>query len=216
MRRNFASWCSGANSFSGAANAFARYGFVSAEAHGTFSGPQNPSIVDGADGFGRFTDTFTFGSPSVPDGASGYVRFGATVAGSLFSDQPGTADVEVNYQQDAGPIYRMMRAQVDPRLGGSFMTPTAAGFTLTPTSVSGSDVFNTVVLPIVFGAPFDFTLGLLASSVPVNGGPIPADFTMGAQLTRIEAFDSGGQPVLNFAITSGSGTGYDAGGVQLP
>jgi hypothetical protein len=37
---------------------------------------------------------------------------------------------------------------------------------------------------------------------------------IGALLTRIEAFDSGGQPVLDFAITSASGTGYGAGGVQ--
>ncbi len=203
----------GANSFRGSAVAFAQYGFVSAGADGTFTGSQSSLVVDGADGFGLFKDTFTFRSPSVPDGATGFVRFGATVGGNLFSDQPGTADVEVKYQQNAASIFTLMRAQVDQRFG-PFMTPTAAGFTLTPTSVSGSDLFTTFMLPIVYGTPFDFTLGLLASSVPAIGGPITADLNIGAQLTQIEAFDSGGQPVVDFAIASGSGTGYGPGGVQ--
>jgi len=203
----------GDNSFRGSAVAFAQYGFVSAGADGTYTGSQSSLVVDGADGFGLFKDTFTFRSPSVPDGATGFVRFGATVGGNLFSDQPGTADVEVKYQQNAASIFTLMRAQVDQRFG-PFMTPTAAGFTLTPTSVSGSDLFTTFMLPIVYGTPFDFTLGLLASSVPAIGGPITADLNIGAQLTQIEAFDSGGQPVVDFAIASGSGTGYGPGGVQ--
>jgi hypothetical protein len=119
----------------------------------------------------------------------------------------------VKYQQNTGPIFNLMRAFVDQRFA-PFMTPTAAGFTLTPTSISGSDQFSTFSLPIVYGTPFDFTLGLLASSMPGIGGPISADFNMGAQLTQIEAFDSSGQPVVDFVITSGSGTGYGAGGVQ--
>ena len=203
----------GDNSFRGSAVAFAQYGFVSAQADGTFTGSQSSLVVDGAEGFGLFKDTFTFRSLSVPEGATGFVRFSATVAGNLFSDQPGTADVEVKYQQNTGPIFNLMRAFVDQRFA-PFMTPTAAGFTLTPTSISGSDQFSTFSLPIVYGTPFDFTLGLLASSLPGIGGPISADFNMGAQLTQIEAFDSSGQPVVDFAIASGSGTGYDASGVH--
>jgi len=96
------------------------------------------------------------------------------------------------------------------------MTPTADGFTVTASSISGSDVFNTFALPIVFGTAFDFTLGLLASSVPAVGGPIDSSFNIGAKLTGIEAFDSAGQPVLDLSISSGSGTSYDVNGVQLP
>ena len=77
-------------------------------------------------------------------------------------------------------------------------------------------MFDTFSIPIAYGVPFDFTLGLLAFSLPAVGGPIDADFTMGAQLTGVEAFDASGQPVTDFVITSGSGTGYDANGVQIP
>jgi hypothetical protein len=85
----------GDSSYRGSAVAFAQYGFVSAAADGTFTGSQSSLVVDGADGYGLFKDTFTFSSPSVPPGATGFVRFSATVGGNLFSDQPGTADVEV-------------------------------------------------------------------------------------------------------------------------
>jgi hypothetical protein len=205
----------GDNQVTGSTSTNAQFGKVAAEAHGTFTGPSNGGTVAGAEGYGLFKDSFTFDSPSISAGSSGSVLLYFTVAGNLSAPQPGTAGVVANYQQDTGAIFPIMNAAVDPRFPPGFWPPSVKGFTVTPTSISGSGVFHTFSLPITYGMPFDFTMGLLAFSVP-GGGPIDADFTMGAQLTGIEAFDWLGQPVTDFVITSGSGTGYDANGVQLP
>lgn len=204
------------NQFSGTVSATAQYGQVGAKVDGEFVGLSNSFIVKGAQAFGMFQETGL--NVSTP---ADTIRFQFTVDGKLSVQGPSqfasTSDVEVNYQLNNGPIYSLMRAQIN----GSSETPFIAtgvpnqdlsGFTLAPGSLEGSGAFRTFDLPIT-SEPFDFKFGLLTFVTPSTGGINDANFFSTAKLTSIELFNKG-QPVTNFTITSDSGTVYGPTGVQ--
>jgi hypothetical protein len=206
------------NSFAGSAAANAQYGDVGAMAHGTFTGPPNPSIVQGAEGYGIYHDSFTFNSPTVASGAPGWVQFHLTVDGTLSGK--GSA-VEINYQNNmatSSTDYRLMRAG-NAGTGASYLnTPSGTiptGFAVGPNSVTGNGVLDTIWLPIVYGAPFNLTFGMLSIASPSPGTTADVNFAMTALLSGISLYNSGGQSVTNFSVRSGSGTHYDASGVHL-
>ena len=212
----------GANSFTGSAAANAQSGKIGAKADGTFTGPSNSFIVEGANAFGKYTDPLTLHSPTVPDGTPGFATLGITVHGSLAVAVTGTADVEVRYQQAGGPIFNLIRAQLNG--AAPFVATTNGvsltvgdvldGFTLGAGVIAGTGQINTLALPMVFGTPFDFTLGILAVASPSTNGTTTTDFFASAQVTKIEA-TANGQAVTDFSVTAGSGTPYDANGVVL-
>ena len=211
-------YLSGYNSFAGSATANSQYGDVGAAAHAVFTGIVDPSIVQGAEGYGLYHETFTFNSPTAASGTIGWVQFHFTVDGTLSGKG---SDVEINYQHNmpaSTADYLLMRAGV-PNSGASFLNTASgsipSGFTVTPTSVGGSGVFDTVNLPIVYGTPFDFTFGMLAIATPSSGSTADVSFAMSALLTGIDLYNSSGQSVTDFSIISGSGTHYDANGVHL-
>jgi len=209
---------SGLNSFTGSAEANAQYGKVGAAANAVFTGPVQPNLLQGAEGYGIYRDTFTINSSTVASGTAGWLQFQFTVDGNLSGKG---SDVEINYQQNlpnSTANYLLMRAGVTNQ-GASFLnTPTdtiPSGFTVTPTSVSGSAVLDTVSLPFVYGTPFDFTFGMLAIATPSSGSTADVSFAATALLTGIDVYNPVGQPVTDFSVTSGSGTRYDANGVHI-
>jgi hypothetical protein len=202
--------------YSGESNAWAQYGLLGAEAHGFFSGSSDSLLVEGSEAYGMFSERFTFTSDTLPAGASGSIAIRFAMAGDLEAPVNGTSTVILNYRQNTGGIFTLMNAQVDPRFEPR-LNPPNDGFTLTQNSISGAGTFQTLFrLPIVFGTPFDFTAAMLAAALPGNGGPFTADFSLGARVSGFDVFDANGDPVTDFVIASGSGTGYDANGVQLP
>jgi hypothetical protein len=217
----------GTETFSGSTAGTANYGSAGAEAHGVFSGWGDNVSVAGTEAYGLSTDSYAFSSPSVPAGTQGYVNFHFTVDGNPSSTgTAGTAEVQVSYQQDSGPLYSLMQASVDPRFAPAFSPssgPGHDGFTISPTSISGSGVFDADNLTFIWGSSFDLKLGLLAFVLPERDNTADVNFNSTAQLTGIDAFaflptGQGGnswQQVASFSVTSGSGTFYDAAGVHL-
>ena len=170
-------------------------------------------------------DVFTFTSPSVVNGASGTVQFLTTVSGGLSTvTGPGsgspTADVEIYYRVNGVGPTLLMRSQAVGSTAPPFLTWNASnsalpGFTLTPGALSGSNVVRSSSIPIVFGTPINFHLGLLTyASGPAASSTIDSAFDV--KLTGIEVRNAANQLVTNFVISSGSGTAYDSGGVVLP
>jgi hypothetical protein len=153
----------------------------------------------------------------VPDGTPGFATLGITVHGSLAVALTGIADVEVRYQQAGGPIFNLIRAQINN--AEPFVATTNGvsntvgdvldGFTLGAGAIAGTGQIKTFALPMVFGTPFDFTLGILAVASPSTDGTTTTDFFASAQVTKIEA-TANGQAVTDFSVTAGSGTPYDA------
>jgi hypothetical protein len=216
------------NAFTGSADARAEHGLVGARSFGAFAGPASNLIVEGSAAFGKFRETFTITRPGIPNGSAGTLRMYFAIEGSLSVSGPppftSAGDVEVAYQQDSGPVYTLMRAQVtrsdlQPLLavptgfGTVFGPGEYGGFTLSAGTVSGSGEFATFPLSIVLGQPFDFALGVLAYSLPATGASVPVDFLGTARLSGIELLDAFSQPIDGFQIASGSGTLYSADGV---
>lgn len=203
------------------ASTHSRYGFVRASSHAALAGSAS---YKGAEGMALARDVFTITSPSIANGASGTIRFLSTVTGGLsLTTVPGpgfpTADVEVYYRVNGVGPSLLMRSQSQGSTSSPFFTwnfdsGTLTGFTLAPGSLSGSDVVRTHAIPIVFGTPFSFHLGLLAySNGPTATSVIDSAFQV--QLTGIEVRNAANQLVADFAVSSGSGTAYDSGGLVL-
>jgi hypothetical protein len=209
---------SGYSTFAGSAVANAQYGQVGAGAHAVFSGIVDPSVVKGTEAYSIYHESFTPTSPTVANGINGWIQLHFAVDGTLTGNG---SDVEINLQHNmatSSADYLLMRAGVSPG-GASFLnTPLGTippGFTVGPNSVSGSGVLDSVWLPVVYGTEFDFTFGMLAIASPPSGSTADSNFAMTARLSGIDLYDSSGQAVTNFVITSGSGTHYDANGVDL-
>lgn len=175
---------------------------------------------------GTFTDAFTFASG---EGAAystdtltqagsglGFLSLGFTIEGSVLSSNNSQTQTFLDYQIDSGSIFRPF--SINTVDGTSSVTsPTdaggsLAGFTASGANVSGTGTAFSFLTPITLGQAFDLTLGLYASSYPglVNGN---ADNEFSAQLTSIQIFDATGKPI-DVAITSTSGTLYDASGAH--
>lgn len=210
------------NTFQGAASAAAQSGVLAATAQARFTGPGNGFIVEGSNGFGKFNESFTLTSPSHVNGTAGMLVFGVSLVGAIQVANAAPAyavgDVELRYQQDAGPIYNLLRAQHDgttPFIAtttqvSNTIGDVVSGFTLGARSIAGAGQIETFALPFVFGTPFDFTLGLLGMSVPGPGGEAQSQFN--TWVSRI-APSVGGVPVVDFSVFAASGTLYGAGGV---
>lgn len=205
------------SSFIGSASASAQYGHVGVQAHGKFTGPVNAFIVRGTKAHGTVRETGL-----QPNTNADAVKWQFTVDRSLSGTRRFfPTDIDVRYQLDTGPIFTLMRAQVDdslsqplisvpPAFGTQFGPGVFGSFTLAPGSVSGSGVVETFTLAIVPGTPFDFTFGLLAATLPSTGAL--ADIFATARLTGMQLF-TGGQPVTDFVITADSGTVYGPNGI---
>ncbi len=213
----------------GSADARADFGVVGARSYARFLATPGYAapIVQGAESFGKFRDTFTITSDGVVNGAAGYVRFHFWVDGDLTFGGNDDVRSTVSYQQNAGPIYQLMVTGWSAAAGEPYISYPAGfgtvygpgvygGFTLTSGSSSGAGDFDTFLLPIVFGTPFDFTTGLMVDVVPGATLDGFADFLSTARLSGIEVLDGGMSPVSSFAVASASGTTYDANGVHYP
>jgi hypothetical protein len=202
----------------GSATANATFGKVGASATGTRVNVGDNNTIVGFEGAGAFTDSFTINSPSLALGSIGHAVLHWTIDGSLTrTGNSGTTAVDVNYQQNAGPIFSLMRAIVQAGVAPDLVPrsgPGRDGFAVSVDSINGRGVFQTMPLGFVAGSPFDLRLGLLAYALPRDGSAT-AQFGATALLTGIDVFNGLGQPVTDFTITSGSGTFYDADGVHL-
>ena len=203
-------------SASGSSTSSAAFGKLGASGTGSRLGIGDANTVVGFEGFGRYTDSMAIDKPLLT-GTSGTTVLHFGVDGSLARSGVSTVGVAVNYQQDAGPVYTLMSAILQPAGASNFVPlsgPGRAGFSITDTAVSGSGVFDTTALPITFGDPFEFSLGLLAYAMP-RDGTATSSFASTVLLTGIDVFDSEGRRVADFSIVSGSGTRYDADGVHI-
>ncbi|HEX4825924.1 MAG TPA: hypothetical protein VFV19_16610 [Candidatus Polarisedimenticolaceae bacterium] len=213
----------------GSADAKADFGVLGARAYARLLATPGYAapIVQGAEAYGKFTDTLTITSPNVASGASGYVRFHFWIDGHLNFTGNDDVRMTVLYQASPGPIYPLMitgGANNNPQpyisypagFGGASGPGTFGGFTLAAGSSSGAGEFVTFLLPINFGTSFDFTAGLMVYVLPGATLDGFVDFLSTARLTGIEVMDAGMTPVPAFSVAAGSGTNYDANGVHYP
>jgi hypothetical protein len=202
-------------------SAHSRFGFLRASSHADHGGTTS---YKGAEGMALARDVFTITSPSIANGASGTIRFLSTISGGLsvtYLPGPGspTADVELYYRVNGVGPSLLMRSQSQGTASPPFLVANGdsgalPGLIRAPGSLSGSDVVTTNAIPIVFGTPFSFHLGLLAFSTGPTASAV-VDSAFRVQLTGIEVRNASNQLVADFAVSSGSGTSYDAGGLVL-
>ncbi len=224
---SFATTWRSTNQFVGSSSANAVSGKVGAKATGNFNGWGDANTVTGAESFGAFSETITFDDPLVPVGTLGQFVFRFTLDGSITVPAGiGTAGARVNYQQDSGPIYTLVNAQVDPRFSPTlfpYSGPGRAGFSLTSTSIIGSGAFDTFQLPMTWGTPTSFKLGLQSYLIPAKDAVMDVSFESSATLTGIDAYayllDLNGvrqwRKIESFSVDTESGAVYGPAGVDL-
>jgi hypothetical protein len=201
-------------SVSGSSTASAEFGKVGAAGSGTMASSGDANTVAGFEAAALFTDSMT-----VPDalrnGQLGSAILHFSIDGSL-AVSSGSAAFFANYQKDSGPIFTLMTASIQAGTPTFFPSTGsgAAGYVVTPTSISGAGVFDTVPLDLVFGTPFDLTFGVFAYAIP-RAGSASSSFASTALLTGIDIFDAAGRRIEDFSIVSGSGTLYGPRGVQV-
>ena len=199
--------------YSGTADSRAGYGSLGAGSHSDITGglPQSGSALYESVAAASFSDTLTATSPLVASMSAGSVRYQFSIDGSLtalgapaaffFGETYAVLDV----QQGSGPVYEVMNAHArrgdPPTIRNS---PPPAGWTSSTGSLSGGSVFYSLDLPIVWGTPWDVTVGLLAWSY----GTADAQLLHTATLSGLELFDATGNPVTDFNLSSASGTDY--------
>jgi len=200
--------------FDGTADARASYRTLGAAAHANIAGglPESSLAMFQSTGAAIFSDTLTGSSPFVASFTAGTVRYHFSVDGrvsSLGAPGPflfGDTYVALDIQHQGGPLYELMNAHVTRGgLGIISGNPPPAGWVTSTGSLSGGSTFE-IELPMVWGQPWDLKVGLLAWAY----GTADADFLTTAELTGLELFDAGHNPVTTFSITSASGTDYAA------
>lgn len=207
-------------SFTGEAHAVARYGSLGASAHGDIGAgrPTGSASLYQSVGAARFTDTLTASSPLVSALSAGFVSYRFSVDGQL--NVPGAPEpyyfgetymvLDVNHQ--GGPTYEVMNAHT--RRGGvstiSNQAP-PAGWTTAPGLLSGGSTFEVKDFPMVWGQPWDVSVGLLAWAY----GSADADFLSTAKLTGVTLYDAHHVEVTQFSLIAASGTAY-VGAVPEP
>jgi len=210
--------------FTGNAQARAGYGNLGVRATSSYTGTSDSGTVAGAQAGARQIESLTINGGS----GNGTYRQTFTLDGSLFNVGRADSEIEFGYSVDSAPTRMAFRItnQRDGVIGlyanGGFQAALpgmavtgdlANGFT-----VAGSTTFSFDV-PIVFGVAQDIGLTLWAATLPSSSAGLlsasggDASFFSSARLTGIEVFDSSGQALSNFTITSGSGTLYGPGGV---
>lgn len=155
-----------------------------------------------SDARASFTDTFTFSGGTDPNAT---VQFEYTLDGTFTQSQPdiGYAFIELWYNGDG---YDMSTTQ-------------------------NHSVITTVPLPVYWDTPievttthitdfrFDLKGGQLQTPTPYSeGGSVfsDVDFYHTARLTGITILDSGGNPITDFTLASGSGTTYPVSTQAVP
>ena len=205
-------------SFQGSAGARASFGSLGVSAHGilvgTTSGGTSATVATGA---AFFQDTLSATSPFVTPSAPGFVRYVFALDGSLSAGaaQNGSTSVQLNLRQATGPVYGLGRLGAPGQGVGTFsaIDSDPSGWTLGFGSVSGAGLFGTtnhvpffgdVDLPMVWGAPWEVQVGLLA----MTGRTGDASFMSTAKLVDIQLFDGAHQRITDFTLSAASGTDY--------
>jgi len=200
--------------FDGTADARASYGSLGAAAHANIAGgvPGSSLALFESTGAATFSDTLTASSASMANGSAGTVRYTFSVDGSLTSlGTPGAflfgeTYAALDVQHLGGPVYELMNAHVRRGgLGTISNNPPPAGWVTSTGSLSGGSTFA-IDMPMVWGQPWDLKVGLLAWAY----GTADSSFLSTAELTGLELFDAGHNPVTTFSITAASGTHYAA------
>jgi hypothetical protein len=200
-------------SASGSSSANAAFGKVGAAGSGSMTASGDANSVAGFEAAALFADSMTV-PDAVRNGQAGSAVLHFSVDGSL-GVSGGSAAFFANYQKDGGPIFTLMTASIQAGTPSFFGSGGGgAGYVITPTSISGGGVFDTVPLDVVFGTPFDLTFGVFAYALPRTGSA-SSSFASTALLTGIDIFDAAGRRIDDFAIVSGSGTLYGPHGLQV-
>jgi PEP-CTERM motif len=203
-----------AGTYDGEAAARARYGALGARASGDYKSglPGSPVALSYAMAAAQFGDQLTATSPLIANLSAGFVQYRIHLEGraeALGAQAPffsGEARAQLFLQHQGGPVF--MQPYVGARRGslggwssGDPLPPTwAAG----PGFIDGGSDFLSITLPMVWGQPWDFELGLLVWAE----GESAADFSNTATLTAVQLFDATGQPVSDFRLVTGSGAVY--------
>jgi len=201
-------------SASGSSSANASFGKVGAAGSGSMVSSGDANSVSGFEAAALFTESMTV-PDAVRNGQAGSAVLHFSVDGSL-AVSGGSAAFFANYQKDSGPIFTLMTASIQAGTPSFFPSGSsgAAGYVITPGSISGGGVFDTVPLDLVFGTPFELTFGVFAYALP-RVGSATSSFASTALLTGIDIFDAAGRPLDDFTIVSGSGTLYGPHGLQV-
>lgn len=197
----------------------ASQGHLGAEGHSAYVGASSGTTVVGGEGIARFDELFTFTSPSVANGQSGTVRFLIAISGHLATDALAYANVVAEYRAPPTPSgsFSLFYVQASDAtslpftltLGGQPLT----GFASSNGAFSGSGTFATNDIPLVFGTPFLFRLGLRAATLPRQSSQSQSVWSV--HVTGIQLSGPSG-PVASFAVSTASGTAYGPGGVLAP
>jgi hypothetical protein len=181
------------SSFSGAAGARASFSSLGVSAQGVLAGNTSGLTASVATGAAFFQDTLTATSPQVAPSAAGFVRYVFSMDGHLAAPA-GQASVKLDIQQDGGPVYDL------GRLGA------LTGDLGTFSAIDGSASTWTldVDLPMVWGNPWNLTVGLLAQT----NRSADASFMASAKLIDVQLFDSAHHRITDFTLSSASGTDY--------
>jgi hypothetical protein len=197
------------------ADATADFSTLKASSNGSYTGNATGGFAyEDGEAAAFSTDTLT------PVAGAKFVQMGFTIDGSASVVGNSQVLTELDYQINSAPVIQMFIGDIEAGGTPIVENPTdigsLGGFTITPTSYSGSGTVFTFLEPITPGASFDLTLGLYAGSFPVPlGGVANDDFSETATLTSIAVYDANMNP-LDATLTSASGRIYDATGVHSP
>lgn len=210
--------------FTGNAQARAAYGSLGVRAAGSYTGASDNGTVAGAQAGARQVESLAIGGGS----GNGIYRQTFTIDGSLFNVGRAESEIEFGYSVGSGPT--LMTFRITSQQGGAVAFYANGGYqamlpgmTVTGDLANGFTVAGTTTfsfdIPIVFGVAQDIGLTMWAATLPrsnvglLTASGSDASFFSSARLTGIQVFDSGGQALGNFTVTSGSGTLYGPGGV---
>lgn len=208
--------------FEGSADSRATYGSLSAKASGRYSGTAaytNATAV--AVGAATFSDTLraTVSTAYTDLSTSGFVRYRFSVDGSMSAlgpQQPyfgGSASTAFNIQQDDGPIDGLLNMTASTAtLGDVRGAGAGAGWTFGAGTVSGGNTFESGLFAIDLLKSWNFKAGLIATAY----GWADNDFYSTAKLVGVDLFDSQGQAIEGFSLSSASGVDYLAAAVPEP
>ena len=235
-RSNFGPW-----TYSGSAATNAGYGALGSESHAVLSGNSDNATVNNAESYAIMRDSLSPTSPGVAAGSNGTMRLAVTVGGAMSvsgrgdvgmilrydtgAPRPGYATINQTLLESSLVIYGNGYSVYGPHSSfGSYVTPAGMNLHVGAITASGSPTdlsFGGVTtvyatLPVTYGAATDFRMGMLTWAGVGNGdGTMDSAWAHTARISGIEMFDSAGNPVKDFSITSGSGTAYTASGVAV-
>ncbi len=202
------------SSFGGAAGARASFSSLGVSAQGVLAGNTSGTTASVATGAAFFHDTLTATSPQVAPSAAGFVRYVFSMDGHLAAPA-GQASVKLDIQQDGGPVYDLGRLGALTGDLGTFsaIDGSPSTWVLGPASVAGAGTFGSTIhvpffgdvdLPMVWGNPWNLTVGLLAQT----NRSADASFMASAKLIDVQLFDSAHHRIDTFTLSSASGTDY--------